>query len=154
MWFGVFVLVVFLTGLGTGVLLDRTLGAPGPLRWDYWLAPGAPGFAVARRPFPPNVFLRGLPIPDRIADELGLSAEQRRQLVEVLERRRERLAGEQERFVGEARKWFEEEQRSLRAELEQILTPEQLKRFDERFIIRERGRGRFGPPAPRGPRGF
>lgn len=63
---------------------------------------------------------------------------QREALRDVLHRAGERMAAHQERSRQEARAMLD----STRAELAEILTPEQLQRLDDRMQANRRGRGR------------
>jgi hypothetical protein len=121
LWFGVFVVVVIAIGFGGGVAADRY-------------------FAFRRGPFagrsgPP----RPVDIADRMSRELGLSADQRRQLEAVFESNGKRL----EQFRAETRVQFESLRKQLDTEIRAILTPEQRAKFEEQRKHRQR---RFGPP--------
>ncbi len=151
-WFVVFVVAVFLAGMGGGVILDR------------YLAPRA----LASRPGPGP---RGLFGPAAAAatlrhdlpDVLQLTADQRAKLDEIFANRRQRI----QQIQSENWARFDTEQRELREEIAKILTPEQRKRFED-WLAREpmpglrhpagrgmgpgRGRGRgMGPGGGNGP---
>lgn len=131
-WFAGFVLLVFVSGLALGVILTRTLGPRAPF--------GPPLIGGGRGG---DMMLRGPELRiDRLADVLNLTDAQRKELEGVFELRRGRLR----KFRDEANTRFEAEQKELRAQIEKILTPEQLKRFDElgRGFGIGRGRGRKG----------
>jgi hypothetical protein len=150
-WFAMFVLVVFCAGLAGGVVLDRSLtrrafdraaGRGGP-RGPMDFGPGGPG---PGGPGPGGGPRRGGGPPprvlvDRLSSELGLSADQRTKVEEVLTARRARLESVQR----EVRDRFETEQRGLRDEIRTVLTPEQQETFDKNEQERSRF-GRRGPP--------
>jgi len=126
-WFAAFVVLVFVAGVATGVLIGpRLFGGPGP---GQGFGPAGPGLMMPA------------PLVGRLAAELGLDAEQQKTLEAVLARRRERLLS----FNREARDRFETEQRELRREIAEILTFEQQRQF-ERWLERPRRGGRR--PAP------
>jgi hypothetical protein len=151
-WFALFVLVVFCAGLAGGVVLDRSLNRRpavdrafdrGGPRGPMGVGPGGPGQGG---PGPAGGPRRGGGPPprvlvDRLASELGLSADQRTKVEEVLTARRTRLEAVQR----EVRDRFETEQRGLRDEIRTVLTPEQQETFDKNEQERSRF-GRRGPP--------
>jgi hypothetical protein len=134
-WFAAFVALVFAAGVATGVLIGpRLFGGPGP-----GLAPSlgaGPGPGQGFGPVEPGLMMPA-PLVGRLAAELGLDAEQQKKLEAVLARRRERLLS----FNREARDRFETEQRELRREIAEVLTPEQQRQF-ERWLDRPRRGGR------------
>ncbi len=139
-WFAVFVLLIFVSGLALGVVLTRTLAQPGP----FGLSPMMMGRGGD------GMMMRGPELRiDRLAESLGLNDSQRKELETVFQLRRERLR----KFREEANSHFEAEQKEIRAQIEKILTSDQLKRFDEMgrgfgagFGPLGRGRGRrFNP---------
>lgn len=137
-WFAVFVALVFVAGVGTGVVVGpRLLGVPGagPLAW---LRPGL-GPSPGVRPGP----AMPAPLVRRLAEELELDPAQQQKLDAVLARRRERLLS----FGREARERFETEQRELRREIAEVLTPEQRVRF-EVWLERPPRRGLRRPGGP------
>jgi hypothetical protein len=141
-WFSLFVLAVFCVGMAGGVLLERSSGRSALV--DRTFDRGGPrgpselgGPGAGRR--------GGGPVPrllvDRLTSDLDLTAEQRTKIEEVLTARR----GGLEAVQREVRERFDAEQRSLRDEIRQLLTPEQQQKFDRNE--QERGRfGRRGPP--------
>lgn len=130
-WFAGFVLLVFVSGLAVGVVLTRMLARPAPFAFPMM---GGRGANIA------NMMMRGPELRiDRLAESLDLNDDQRKQLDTLFQLRRDRLR----KFREEANGRFEAEQKEIRAQIEKILTPEQLKRFDE--MGRGFGPG-FGPP--------
>lgn len=127
-WFAGFVLLVFVSGLAGGILLDRLLVDRGFDR--------PPGILRAGRGFDPWPRIDRLGLR-RFADELDLTSDQRRRLETIFEARRGRLRA----FREEVNTRFEQEQQELRAEVAKILTPEQLQRYDE---LMRAGPGRGG----------
>jgi hypothetical protein len=136
LWFSAFVLVVFVIGVFSGVMLDRLwliergravvgqgmLGmAPGPARRGGGPGPIAIEGQVARL--------------DR---QLELTAAQREELREILRRWNVRATDLQ----GEARRQFVGAQAALRADIEAILSADQVARF--RSLPGEPGPGRRG----------
>jgi Spy/CpxP family protein refolding chaperone len=135
-WFGLFVAVIFAAGVGAGVMLAPRF------------APSSPRAGVPVRPpgergaFPRQPGMGPTRLAPQLAEELGLDAEQERQLDDVFKRRRERL----EQIQHGVRDQFEAEQRALRQEIRTILTEEQMAKFDE-WLHRSR-RGSRRPPRP------
>jgi Spy/CpxP family protein refolding chaperone len=139
-WFAIFVLVVFCTGAGAGIVFDRFLsrGPHPPGR-----GPGGPG---------------QLPPPERLHDQLTqtlrLTTEQQAKLEAILRERGDRL----QTLQHDVQSRFDGEQRELRAEIRKVLTADQQKQFDEWLKnwqppIGGRGGpmgGRGGPPPPGG----
>ena len=113
MWVSLFVLVVFLAGLGAGIV-----AAP-------WLALGPrPGFGPGRGdpPVPP---MSGR-VLERMASRLDMSDEQSERLAALFDTRRERF-----RSIGrDMRARFAAEQETFRAAIAEILTPAQMALFD------------------------
>lgn len=136
-WFAVFALVVFVSGLATGILIDR------------WVVPQGPVFPMARA-------MRGGPNPERLANrltrELSLTAEQRTRVKDIFDRRREGVRRMHQELRSDARRRFQSEQAGLREELRRVLTPEQQAKFDA--LVNEGperlwpGPGRWLRPAP------
>ena len=127
-WFAIFVLVIFCTGAGIGVLGDRFLSGPPPP------PPGAgPGRGGGRGPAP----LGPKEAVDRLVDELKLSPEQRTRFDQLMFDRRDRL----EEFYQDVQTRFETEQRQLRTAIRESLAPDQQQRFDAWL-------GRQPPPPP------
>ncbi len=139
-WFGLFVALVFAAGAGTGVMVAPRL------------APYRSGFPRAFDPGRPWAGIRG-PNGERprrlaplLAEELGLDADQQQKLSEVFARRRERLQAIQRNV----RQQFEAEQKELRQEIQGILRPDQMQKF-EAWLQRVERRRQRGPGAPEGP---
>lgn len=135
-WFGLFVAVVFVAGLGAGVVLAPRLASPSPSRAVATRAPGERGA------FPRQPGMGPTRLAPQLASELGLDAAQEQQLEEVFARRRQRL----EEIQHGVRDQFETEQRALRQEIRKILTDEQMAKFDE--WLRRPRRGQRRPPQP------
>jgi Spy/CpxP family protein refolding chaperone len=141
LWFALFVLVVFCVGLAGGVLIGRTVMRRAVVErgFDRDRGPrdGGPGLGGPRRGGgpPPRA------LAERLAKDLGLTAEQQTKVEAVLTASREQV----ERLQRDVRERLDAEQRGLRDEIRKILTPEQQQKFDQ--SQRERGRfGRRGPP--------
>jgi Spy/CpxP family protein refolding chaperone len=115
-WFAVFAVVVFASGVASGVLLDRLFVGPRP----------APGIAMGG--------FRGGPNPARLAGqltrELSLTSEQSARVQAIFDERRGQVRRMHRDLRAEARRRFVEEQGSLRAEIRAVLTPEQQVKFD------------------------
>jgi Spy/CpxP family protein refolding chaperone len=135
LWFAVFVLVVFSTGLAGGIALDRYFmrgraavleRAPGPG------VPGGPAMRARRGPRPGD-------IAGRMARELELTADQRSKLEAIFEKGADRMQA----FHASTRQQFERERQQLDAEIVSILTPEQRAKFEEQ---RAKRRERFRRP--------
>lgn len=136
LWFAVFVLVVFTSGLAAGIAIDRYAGgrrAPafGGGRPDF--GPGARGGPGRRPPRPTEIV-------DRLSRDLDLSADQRAKLEEIFKRGAERM----EKFQEGTRHQFQNLRRQLDAEIVTILSPEQRKKFEEQ--ARRRPRDPRPPP--------
>lgn len=120
LWFGAFVLLVFVMGLAAGIAVDRyTRARPEPPFGRGPLGGRPPAAAV---------------LVERLDRELNLSADQQRQLESVLQRNRQRMQA----FQASTREEFETLRRELDAEIRAILTPEQRAKFDERASRRRR----------------
>lgn len=122
LWFGTFVALVFIAGVATGSLLERIFNRP--------------AFAFAS-PAPPGPGM----LADVFAEELKLTSDQRTQIEAIFESRRPQL----KLLRDSVRDKFEEERKTMDAEIEKLLTPEQRDRFHE---INERLRARPFPPRP------
>ena len=137
-WFGLFVLVVFLFGGATGFVAGRLfpplrVARMGPLDGlgggPDGFRRGGPGPGLGRGP----LFGRGPgapPLPpqllDRLTREVELDAAQRDKVSALLEERRDRF----EQVHREARERFDREQRELLAAIRAILRPDQQQKFD------------------------
>ena len=134
-WFVVFVVAVFMAGVGGGLLLDRFVRPPGP----RGMPRGRADMPMAGLRGPG----RGPGLANALANDLRLTPDQKTKLDAILAERQKRIQQVQD----DVRNKFQSEQRDLRAEIEKILTPEQRKRFDEwvpaeGMIWRGRGPGR------------
>ena len=138
-WVALFVVAVFACGLAAGTLVAPRVGSgafpgvDGPRRGGRPSEGGGP---------------RGSRFQERVAEELDLTETQRAEMEELFSSRRVRFREINE----EMRARFETEQAGMRAALEDILTAEQIERFDERILrfgdgrrSRPGERGRFGP---------
>ena len=140
-WVGLFVLVVFLAGLGAGIVASPWL------RLDP-----RPGFGPFRGgpPVPP---LSGRML-ERMASRLDLSEEQRERLSALFDARRERYRAIGREMRREMRARFAAEQETLRAAIAGILTPAQMDLFDAELVrMREERRPRRGDRRERERRG-
>ena len=131
-WFGLFVLCVFATGVGTGVAVARWLPA-GP---RFFSPPGPPGSPAGPRP-----------VVERLSQDLGLSSEQKARIAEVFEKAQPRFDG----FRNRSRAEFATLMQQLNAEIELVLTNEQRTKF--RTLMPAFRDGPAGPGAPRPPGG-
>ncbi len=139
-WVGMFVVAVFLVGVGAGALVTPWL-APGPRT-----GPGPPG----GRGGPPARMLL-----ERLSSEMELTDDQRVRLEQLFETRRQRF-----REVNrEVRARFETEQADFRTAIADILTAAQLEVFEEEIVRLGNERRpprrdrRFGPGPPGRERG-
>jgi Spy/CpxP family protein refolding chaperone len=126
-WFSVFVLVVFCVGLAGGIVIGRHMGPPPRDLPEFGPMGGAPGGV------PPGPHLI-----DRLSTVLQLSEDQRTKIAAILDARRQKLNQLHEDAITRA----STEQREMRAEIRNVLTPDQQKRFDEWLASVPRGRGR------------
>lgn len=111
---------------------------------------------MMRRPGGPPGFMGGS-FGDRLEGHLDLTADQRRQIDEILTRTREEAEMLRHEMQPRLRALFE----TTETEIEAILTPEQQEKFRrlretqrgrmDRFFGPRGGRGRHGPPPHRGP---
>ena len=139
-WLALFVLVVFLAGLGAGLVAGPWLGigsrpGPGPGR-------GAP-------PVPP---MNGRML-ERMAPRLDLGDEQRERLSALFDARRERFRALDSQMRREMRARFAAEQEALRAAIGEILTPAQMELFDVEIVRLGEERRRRGSDRDRRERG-
>jgi Spy/CpxP family protein refolding chaperone len=125
-WFAVFVLTVFCTGLASGVFIGRRMTPALPF----------PPFFGA---FAPGMVPPGSLMLDRLTEALQLNPDQRQQLDAVLKASRDHVMAQQQ----DVRTRFEADQRRLRDEIRAILTPDQQVRFERWLEQAPRGRG-FG----------
>jgi len=144
-WFGLFVLVVFLIGGATGFVAGRLFP---PMRIGRMGPPDGPGGDGFRRGGPSGpgrgpLFGRGPGAPalppqllDRLTRDVQLDTAQREQIRKLLEERRDRF----EDVHREARERFEKEQRDLHTAIRALLRPDQQQKFDD-FLDRR-------PPPP------
>jgi Spy/CpxP family protein refolding chaperone len=130
-WIGLFVLVVFLAGLGAGIVAAPWIGF-GP----------RPGFGPGRGgpPVPP---ISGRML-ERIGSRLDLSDDQSERLSALFDARRERFRSIGREMRREMRARFVAEQETLRAAIAEILTPAQMERFDAEIARMGEERGRRG----------
>ena len=125
LWFVLFVAVVFGSGLGTGLLIGR-YGPRGP--WDGRHGPPGP---------PPSPADSAA----RVARDLGLTAEQEREVRAAFERGAVRL----NEFRARTGQEFDGLLNELNADIEKTLRPEQRERFRAHLPDRRR----HPPPPPR-----
>lgn len=139
-WIALFVLVVFLAGLGAGIVAAPWLGF-GP----------RPGFGPGRGgpPVPP---ISGRML-ERIASRLDLGDEQSERLAALFDARRERFRTIGREMRREMRARFVAEQETLRAAIAEILTPAQMELFDAEIARMGEERGRRGGDRRRRDRG-
>ncbi len=129
-WVGLFVLVVFLAGLGAGIV-----AAP-------WLGP-RPGFGPGRGG-PPGPAPSGR-VLERTASRLDLSDEQSERLSALFDARRERFRAISRELRRDMRARFAAEQETLRAAIAEILTPAQMDVFEAEIVrLGEERRRRWG----------
>lgn len=135
-WFALFVLTIFCSGLGAGIFIGQRMTRPTPAASEA--AGPRPGFFFPM-PFPPTGGRGHAFMLDRLTETLSLTPEQRGQLEGILKQSRTRVAAAQQ----DVRARFETEQRTLREEIRAILTPAQRTRFEEWIEQGPGGRG-FG----------
>jgi hypothetical protein len=111
-WIGATLFAALLLGVGVGVLLDR-----------FVLLPSVAGDVSPRRGRHED---HGRKFRARLHEELALSAEQQARLDEVLGRNHE-IA---ERFWKESRERFDDLRVTFRADIRELLTAEQVVKFD------------------------
>ena len=134
-WVGLFVLVVFLAGLGAGVVAAPWLGF-GP-RPGFGLSRGGPG----RAPMSNRLI-------ERMSSTLDLTGDQTDRLEAVLDARRDRFRA----ISRDMRDHVEEERETFRSAIAEILTPAQMETFEGEIVRMgdERGRRRGGGRRERG----
>ena len=133
-WVGLFVLVVFLAGLAAGVVAAPWLGF-GP----------RPGFGFSRSgPGRPPMSSR---LIERMSSTLDLTDDQTVRLEAVLDARRDTFRA----ISRDMRNRVEAERETFRSAIAEILTPEQMERFESEIVRmgEERG-GRRGGRRERG----
>ena len=131
-----FVLVVFLTGLGAGILgtnwvnsgppIGRRFGPGGPTGPSHQLSQGGPPFINER-------------LMDRLASSIDLTNDQADRLEALFESRREGFR-EMTRMTRER---FNRDRDEFHTAVSEILTVEQMQRFESEFV-------RMGNPRRRG----
>jgi hypothetical protein len=139
LWFALFVVMIFLAGIATGMVIDRRFGPPPP----QTLAGRGPGRGMGA-----GLGLRGGAPPahalvERLSTDLKLNTDQKTKLEKILTDRRTRM----EQFNRDVRTRFETEQQELRSEIRTLLSPGQQKQFDEWLKWNPLG---GGPPGRRG----
>jgi Spy/CpxP family protein refolding chaperone len=132
-WFALFVLVIFVAGLASGILIGRqlTIRERAPLR------------AGAALPGPPAGRFGGPPrqqMLERLDRQLDLTPEQRQQIDAIFRARRDSL----DRLQRDVRDRYQSEQEALRDEIRAVLSPEQREKFDRLVANAPRGPGRRG----------
>jgi len=135
-WFALFVLTIFCSGLGAGIFIGQRMTRPTPAASEA--AGPRPSFFFPM-PFPRDGGRGHAFMLDRLTETLSLTPEQRGQLEGILKQSRTRAAAAQQ----DVRARFETEQRTLREEIRAILTPAQRTRFEEWSEQGPGGRG-FG----------
>jgi Spy/CpxP family protein refolding chaperone len=115
-------LVIFIAGLGTGVLLDKRLGTLPP-------PPVSPALPAQR-----------LELMGRMNRQLNLTPPQREIIEQIFHESRERIRKLRETVEPKVK----EETRLVRERIRQVLTPEQLRKFDQLMDQRSRWRGPEG----------
>jgi Spy/CpxP family protein refolding chaperone len=124
LWFALFVVIVFALGAATGFGLARFMRPRPPF------GRGGPG-----RP-PPSPAM----VAERMTHDLGLTPEQRTKMEQVLRRNADRL----ERFHATTGQQYDALRNEIDADIERVLTPEQIAKFR---TLRPPRRG-GGPPPP------
>ena len=125
LWIGLFVLVVFLAGLGAGIVAAPWLDRGGRQERGF----GRDGLR------PPGGSER---LVERMSARLDLNADQAARLRALFDVRRDRVRA----FRREMRERLATQQQSFRTAIAEVLTPEQMATFDAEFL---RGGGRSGP---------
>lgn len=111
-WFALFVLCVFATGLGAGLVVSR------------WLPPG-PGTAGFRRPGGPPGAPRG--VVNRLAQDLGLSDDQKSKVSAAFENAQPQF----DEFRKKSQAEFAALLQKLNSDVEAVLTEPQRSKFRE-----------------------
>jgi len=115
-------LVIFVAGLGTGMLLDQRLGTLRPS-------------SVAPAPFPQRLDLMA-----RMNRQLDLTPAQRESIEQIFRESRERIRKLRETVEPKVK----DETRVVREHIRQVLTPAQIRKFDELMEQRSRLHGPEG----------
>lgn len=132
-WFSLFVLGIFAIGLATGIVIGRRMDPP-PLMAGGG-PPGGRGPMGGPGPMGPGNQVQMVERLDRL---LQFTDEQRAQIEAILDERGGRLTGIQREVIARAA----QERRALLAEIREVLTPEQQRRFDRWVFEGNRRRGR------------
>jgi hypothetical protein len=131
-WLPAFIIVVFATGIVTGLLFAEYLQLGSVAREES---------SRRRLPLP-------IQLTEMLADELQMTREQRLRLDVIVSVRRRNFESVRE----EMRKRFESDASTLTTEIREILTPEQLEKFEDVVAsVRARYVYRDGPERPREP---
>jgi hypothetical protein len=125
LWFALFVALIFILGVGLGIVGGRFLHGP----------------LFGRRP-PPRPSPAAM--ASQLSRELGLNSTQQQQVEEAFKQG----AGRLEQFQSKTRQEFDALRAQLDADIERVLTPEQRDKYRAR--LRDR---RHGPPPMGGPGG-
>jgi Spy/CpxP family protein refolding chaperone len=148
-WLALFVGVIFVGGIGAGVLAGTWLAPPDRMRQRPVFDDRSRGddsedrFSGGGRGASPERLI------SRLADELELTPEQRDELDALFDEQRDQMRSLSE----EVREQFRSAQQELRSAIAEILTAEQQERFAELTVERrERSRGDFRRGDSRGRR--
>ena len=127
-WFSLFVLVVFLVGLGTGIVVTPWLG-DGPRTGSLFgpADPRPPGGPPRPPGGPPPMSER---LMDRLASSIDLTDEQTTSLEVLFDTRRERFR----EISREIRELFDRERDTFRTALSEILTVDQMDQFSSEIV--------------------
>ena len=137
LWIGLFVLVVFLAGLGAGLVAGPWLGRGA--RPDGGFGRGGPRRAAMSER-----------LVERMSSRLDLSDEQSERLRALFDARRDRFRA----ISREVRDRLAAERGSFRTAIADILTPDQMAVFEAEFLRMDGRRGPDGRgPGGRGPGG-
>ena len=131
-WIGLFVLVVFLVGLGAGVVAAPWFGG-GP-RMGRMFGPGGQGGPPRPGGRPPM----SERLMERLSGSIELTDEQTDRLEAVFDARRDRFR-EMSRTMRER---FDRERDTFRTALADILTTEQMEQFESEIVRMGEGRRR------------
>jgi hypothetical protein len=133
-------MLTFALGLSLGFIIHSQFFEPSFREGPPRMGPAGPGFG-GDEPIPPPLF-------DRMVDVLELSPEQQDALTRALDENRERLMAFRRDVVAPRQRAMAD---SVRIRIEEILTPEQMRKFRElrQTMRRERGVMPGRLPAPR-----